>query len=205
MSKFTNKKFVCFLLIMMAFNPCYANKVSTEKVNVNTSQSIRSNTAETNTDSPESAKNGSNDKNKNAAPKLSRQSGTVSSDKNISSNKTSTKPNVNSQKAANRHPSVSVPSAKNKRSATKPASVTTPNNSKTKTEVEQVSPNVQNQNSPEQNKDLGDNFSFIKSNEIKGTLVEDDKILLYAGIVLVVVSIVGLYITFRHKWRKKHV
>lgn len=197
MLKFTNKKFISFWLII-TLSPFFVGKVMAVRVNSN--QDINSNTAKVNANSSEPIKSGKT--NKNTAPKPARQSSAVSSDKNSSSDKTSTKSSRNSQKMTKKQSSANVSSAKNKHSATKPANATTPNDSKAKNEECQTNQNVQNQSSHEQGKDLQDTFNFIKSNELKGTFFEDDKILLYAGISLIIVSIAGLYITFRHNWRK---
>lgn len=52
------------------------------------------------------------------------------------------------------------------------------------------------QNSQEQRESSNNSFEFIKSDKFKGSFFEDENLLLYGGIFLIIVSILGLFITF---------
>lgn len=65
---------------------------------------------------------------------------------------------------------------------------------------ESVKNYVSNQN--ENSENSSDSFAFIKTNTEANELLKDGKILLYTGILFIVISVVGLFMTLRPKKRR---
>lgn len=75
------------------------------------------------------------------------------------------------------------------------------NSNTSKTEEKQEKITIQSPQ--EQNGNSTDSFEFIKSDKFKGGFFEDEHILLYGGIFLILVSIIGLFITFMPRKKRR--